>query len=102
MADIERLKPEELPDELHRSQSQRYVMFFMESPQHWRADFSRFNNFFNWTMTYRLDSDISIPYGWVLPKSNESKVMSLEQVRHWDNFDYAQFASTLHLKPERF
>ena len=76
-------------------------MFFMESPQHWRADFSRFNNFFNWTMTYRLDSDISIPYGWVLPKpSNKSY---LEQVRHWDHdFDYAQFATTLHLKPAKF
>jgi len=25
----------------------------------------RFHNFFNWTMTYRLDSDIPRPYGWV-------------------------------------
>ena len=25
----------------------------------------RFHNFFNWTMTYRVDSDIYRPYGWV-------------------------------------
>ena len=53
MADIERLEPDELPGQLDRSPSQRYVMFFIEIPQHWRADFSRFDNFFNWTMTYR-------------------------------------------------
>ena len=28
----------------------------------------RFNGFFNWTMTYRLDSDISSPYGTLVPK----------------------------------
>ncbi len=25
----------------------------------------RFNSFFNWTMTYRLDSDIPEPYGYL-------------------------------------
>jgi hypothetical protein len=27
--------------------------------------FLRFNSFFNWTMTYRLDSDIPEPYGYL-------------------------------------
>ena len=53
MADLERLKPQELPNQQDRNPNQRYVMFFVESPQHWTADFARFNHFFNWTMTYR-------------------------------------------------
>ena len=42
---------QELPDE--RRLGQRYVMFFMEAPLNFRYDHDRFNNFFNWTMTYR-------------------------------------------------
>ena len=53
---------------------------------------------------YRLDSDISIPYGWVLPRqqSNQPKVLRLEHVRHWDNFDHTQFAASIHRKPMKF
>ena len=29
-------------------------MFFLGSPLHWPVDVSRFHNFINWTMTYRL------------------------------------------------
>ena len=32
----------------------------------------RFHNFFNWTMTYRLDSDIPRPYGWITELSKPS------------------------------
>ena len=30
--------------------------------------FFRFNGLFNWTMSYRRDSDIFAPYGWVALK----------------------------------
>ena len=45
----------------------------MESPVHTfydLTDLKYLQNFFNLTMTYRLDSDISLPYG------------SIEQVKH--------------------
>ena len=29
-----------------------------------------FDDFFNWTMTYRADSDIPTPYGRVVPKAS--------------------------------
>ena len=32
-------------------------------------DHSSFNGFFNWTATYRWDSDFPIPYGWISPSS---------------------------------
>ena len=34
-------------------------------------DFFRFHNFFNWTMTYRLDSDIYRPYGWLSERKSQ-------------------------------
>ena len=36
-----------------------------------RYDYDRFSDFFNWTMTYRSDSDIPRPYGRLIPKSRE-------------------------------
>ena len=37
MVDIELLEQEELPDQMHRSPKQRYVMLIAESPQHWKG-----------------------------------------------------------------
>jgi len=42
-----------------------YIAFNLESP-HYRygdVDFREYNGFFNWTMTYRSDSDLWGPYG---------------------------------------
>lgn len=44
-----------------RLQHQRYVYFSMESPLNRPAN-AKFDGFFNWTMTYRADSDILTPY----------------------------------------
>ena len=51
-----------------RKPHQHYVMFYMESPSHNSFPFNEFNNFFNWTMTYKRTSDFFRPYGWVAPK----------------------------------
>ena len=59
----------EIPKQSERRPSQRYVMYQQETPIY-DHDFaySNVDGFFNWTMTYRLDSDIPQPYGWVEPK----------------------------------
>ena len=31
--------------------------------------FKKLSGFFNWTMTYRRESDFYVPYGWVTPKN---------------------------------
>ena len=49
-----------------RDPRQFYVHWSMESPVHSfydLTDLKYLQNFFNLSMTYRLDSDISVPYG---------------------------------------
>lgn len=51
----------------HRWPHQRYVFLSMESPAWKFIDSESMAGFFNWTMTYRRDSDIHNPYGWFSP-----------------------------------
>ena len=57
-----------LPNKKKRKPNQRYVMFLMESPKNDGFPYPKFANYFNWTMTFRRDSDFHRPYGWVQPK----------------------------------
>jgi alpha-1,3-fucosyltransferase len=57
-----------------RRPNQRFVYVNMESPQSYNTpDVRAMNNFFNWTMTYRYDSDIPRPYGFFQPLSTKTK-----------------------------
>ena len=48
-----------------RSAKQRYIMLSIEAPIH-LAEYRHLDQLmFNWTMTYRLDSDFPIPYAWI-------------------------------------
>ena len=43
-------------------------MFLLESPlSSANFPYKKFGGVFNWTMTYRRDSDVESPYGWVKP-----------------------------------
>ncbi|KAJ8873990.1 hypothetical protein PR048_024830 [Dryococelus australis] len=55
-----------------RRPHQRYVLFLLEAPGVYITNFEKFPNFFNWTMTYRLDSDVYRPYGYFVPTNNNS------------------------------
>ena len=46
-----------------RSPKQYYVFWVLESAHYPFMDIHPLNNYFNWTMTYRKDSDFSLPYG---------------------------------------
>ena len=46
-----------LPNQHRRKSNQHYVMFLMESPLNDGFHYEKFKNFFNWTMTFRRDSD---------------------------------------------
>lgn len=54
---------------LVRSPHQRYIFYSFESPAWDRDDANSALplDFFNWTMTYRWDSDVVHPYGWIEP-----------------------------------
>jgi len=62
----------QVPSQTRRKSHQRYVFFLMESPLNDGLNYTnkRFHNFFNWTMTYRMDSDIPRPYGWFSEKTS--------------------------------
>lgn len=50
---------------------QRYIFWLLESagwPEY--LDTKPLGNFFNWTLTYRWDSDMVMPYGYVRPTGN--------------------------------
>lgn len=58
--------------------SQKYVFFAAESPEHLDEDVMRkFSKIkFDWLSTYRLDSDVPAPYGWLFPRSKSSPILA--------------------------
>ena len=81
----------------NRKPNQYYIMFNLESPlmdsatamEVFNFDFPPYRhltNYFNWTMTYRRESDFYTPYGWIAPKSwsmvNEIPKIPLQ----WSNY----------------
>ena len=107
--DLDRLKPSDLPNQNHRRPTQIYVMHLLESPiqePKTKQTYDRFNNFFNWTMTYRLDSDIPRPYGakFIDPNYKMSyKTQSLDKTGIIGRpFNYTQFSASLHHHSELF
>ncbi|XP_045106343.1 alpha-(1,3)-fucosyltransferase C-like [Portunus trituberculatus] len=59
------LKADNLPNK--RSPHQRWVFWEMESASYVYQDPGTYNHLFNWTMTYRWDSDVQQRYGRVIP-----------------------------------
>ena len=56
-----------------RPPNQAWVFFILESPAH-SPDTRQYDGLFNWTMTYRRDSDIYHPYGFYTPlEANDKK-----------------------------
>ncbi|XP_046901686.1 alpha-(1,3)-fucosyltransferase 7 [Hypomesus transpacificus] len=56
-----------LPLDLLRPPHQKWTWLSLESPEN-SGDLSHYGNVFNWTMTYRRDADIPIPYGELIRK----------------------------------
>ncbi|XP_029367236.1 alpha-(1,3)-fucosyltransferase 7 isoform X2 [Echeneis naucrates] len=60
-----------LPLHLARPRPQHWVWMSMEPPVN-NANLAKLNGLFNWTMSYRHDADISIPYGQTVVGSDQS------------------------------
>ena len=68
-----------------RRPHQRYVLWSIESPQYNMQDIFPLDGIFNWTFTYRMDSDVFQPYGWVEPTgiySMQPKLKEIEPAMH--------------------
>jgi alpha-1,3-fucosyltransferase len=73
--------PNDLPK--RRSPHQRYVFWILESAGWFKfLDTSPLGNFFNWTLTYRWDSDMVMPYGYVRPNGKVPLHPSEDQLKH--------------------
>ena len=79
----------ELPPLRLRRPGQRYVFLTQESPAAIQDyDVAFFMEEYNWTMTYRLDSDIRLLYGRVeplksAPQTPEEIKAGIEATHHW-------------------
>lgn len=81
-----------LPNSRTRQLHQRYI-FFTQEPPSGLEDYDRTffpDNYFNWTMTFRLDSDIPLIYGRIRP-AEEPAPTSFEQVT--DSIQQARLTS---------
>lgn len=60
------------PKPFYRSPNQLYVFVSQESPATTKHYLGDEHSFYNLTMTYRLDSDILFPYGYIKEKSSNN------------------------------
>lgn len=72
-----------LPTE--RSANQSYFFVSMESSQVYKVPDNRYDGIFNFTWTYKLNSDIKFPY--MVIKDHEGKVIGPNQNIRWINID---------------
>ena len=61
-------------------------MFLMESPLNDHFPYENFENFFNWTMTYRKNSDFHRPYGWIAPRNWTWHYPSSSAQENWSQY----------------
>lgn len=65
-----------------RNKNQKWIFYCLESPHYsYFGGFHVLNGVFNWTMTYRLDSDVVVTYGKIKPShtlSNWNEKLSKE------------------------
>jgi alpha-1,3-fucosyltransferase len=90
------LKMPEFPN--GRNPNQRLVFLTQEPPPSLKRYYntSQLTHFFNWTMTYRMDSDIPLLYGRILPK--ETAPRNPEEIKRYR--EVARNISKISLKSE--
>ncbi|XP_047739532.1 alpha-(1,3)-fucosyltransferase C [Hyalella azteca] len=80
-----------------RSPHTFYIFWMLESAQYTYADLNTYNGVFNWTMTYRLDSDFPRPYGSIVFSPNVSaKTTAPKNYAHGKTKLAAWFVSNCH------
>lgn len=63
-----------------RAENQKYVFVSVESAQNYPIT-KRYNNYFNWTWTYKLDSDAR--FGFVAVRNRYGEVIGPKKTMHW-------------------
>lgn len=64
----------------NRSEAQKYVLVSVESAHNFPVS-RRFNNYFNWTWTYKLDSDAR--FGFISIRNTFGDIIGPNKIMHW-------------------
>lgn len=64
-----------------RAHHQKYVFASIESSYNYPICSNRFDGFFNWSWTFRLDSDVR--WGYMDIKDSNNKIIGPNEVMHW-------------------
>ncbi|KAH7956853.1 alpha-(1,3)-fucosyltransferase C [Rhipicephalus sanguineus] len=63
---------------------QKWIFYLMEPPPNTEfQDFDLVNDMFIWTMTYRKDSDVYVPYGRILPRNSKAATTTRDMRDIW-------------------
>lgn len=65
---------------VNRSVNQKYVFVSVESAHNYPI-LKKFNNFFNWTWTYKLDSDAR--FGFIAIRNRYGEIIGPNKLMHW-------------------
>ena len=84
-----------------RQPHQRFVFFMMESQSYSVANLRAMNGFFNWTMTFRWDSDLPRPYGWFDEIARPDSFYPSKPAR-WIPYNETRFRESLPSRPKKF
>ena len=76
----------DMPKQSERRPKQYYIMWAYESPSYPGMNIHQLDNYFNWTMTYRRDSDFPFPYGRVVQTKKHPPLGSPELAKIIDQF----------------
>lgn len=68
-----------MPD--RRARHQKYVFASIESAENYPVCSDRFDGFFNWTWTYKLDSDLR--WGYMDVKDSYNNIIGPNKIMHW-------------------
>lgn len=70
-------------DELRRKRSnhQKYVFASIESPHYYPISDNSLDGYFNWTWTYKLDSDLR--WGYITIRNAEGDIIGPNKIMHW-------------------
>lgn len=81
---MHRMKPGDLPPRNSTRESQIWAFLTDESPHHTfmsKNNLTNYNGVFNWSMTYRMDSDIPVPYGRTVLRKTSIKEETISKRR---------------------
>lgn len=81
--EVARRSSDYLPKE--RALHQKYVFASIESSHYYPVCSNRFDRFFNWTWTFRLDSEVR--WGYMLIRDANGNIIGPNKIMHWMNVE---------------